>query len=298
MLVTSQTTPPAGYRLNAKQVLAIASRSPAVKAELRRHPHAVPYEYTKGYPGVAGQLVLRSEARAGADPGLRRRPDRQGHAGVDRLSGGLDDGARLPRRVRAQRQRLVHLDPALHRVRRAVHSLAPAADAVAPRSADAARVLDLAGVLQPRARSGSRFRSSTRSCSTCWRGCWRSGSARGSPASRCARSCRSRWLAVAVVFLMAFRIGLNVLNSNVIDVGYAGVIGADQADPRTAAVRPLAGRQRLRRHLRPGVLLLLRPVPADLRLERHLGLAAGRARGGDLLRREHARRPVSRSAAG
>ena len=36
------------------------------------------------------------------------------------------------------------------------------------------------------------------------------------------------WLAVAIVFLMAFRIGLNVLNSNVIDVGYAGVIGADK----------------------------------------------------------------------
>jgi hypothetical protein len=34
------------------------------------------------------------------------------------------------------------------------------------------------------------------------------------------------WLAVAVVFLVGFRIGLNVTNSNVIDVGYAGVIGA------------------------------------------------------------------------
>jgi hypothetical protein len=33
---------------------------------------------------------------------------------------------------------------------------------------------------------------------------------------------------VAIVFLMAFRIGLNVLNSNVIDVGFAGVIGADK----------------------------------------------------------------------
>jgi hypothetical protein len=30
------------------------------------------------------------------------------------------------------------------------------------------------------------------------------------------------------VFLMAFRIGLNILNSNVIDVGYSGVIGADK----------------------------------------------------------------------
>jgi hypothetical protein len=36
------------------------------------------------------------------------------------------------------------------------------------------------------------------------------------------------WLLVAVVFLAAFRIGLNVADSNVIDVGYAGVIGADR----------------------------------------------------------------------
>ena len=35
------------------------------------------------------------------------------------------------------------------------------------------------------------------------------------------------WLAVAVVFLVGFRIGLNVESSNVIDVGYSGVIGAD-----------------------------------------------------------------------
>jgi len=36
------------------------------------------------------------------------------------------------------------------------------------------------------------------------------------------------WLAVGVMFLVGFRIGLNVVNSNVIDVGYAGVIGADK----------------------------------------------------------------------
>ncbi|MFL5975326.1 MAG: hypothetical protein ACJ76G_09330, partial [Solirubrobacterales bacterium] len=35
------------------------------------------------------------------------------------------------------------------------------------------------------------------------------------------------WLAVAIVFLIGFRVGLNVTNSNVIDVGYSGVIGAD-----------------------------------------------------------------------
>jgi hypothetical protein len=36
------------------------------------------------------------------------------------------------------------------------------------------------------------------------------------------------WLVVGIVFLAAFRIGLNVVDSNVIDVGYAGVIGADR----------------------------------------------------------------------
>ena len=37
-----------------------------------------------------------------------------------------------------------------------------------------------------------------------------------------------RWLAVGIVFLLAFRIGLNITDSNVIDVGYAGVVGADR----------------------------------------------------------------------
>lgn len=36
------------------------------------------------------------------------------------------------------------------------------------------------------------------------------------------------WLAFGVVFLLGFRIGLNVTDANVIDVGYAGVIGADK----------------------------------------------------------------------
>jgi hypothetical protein len=36
------------------------------------------------------------------------------------------------------------------------------------------------------------------------------------------------WLVVGLVFLGVFRIGLNVADSNVIDVGYAGVIGADR----------------------------------------------------------------------
>jgi hypothetical protein len=36
------------------------------------------------------------------------------------------------------------------------------------------------------------------------------------------------WLAIAIVFLIGFRIALNVTDSNVVDVGYAGVIGAER----------------------------------------------------------------------
>ena len=36
------------------------------------------------------------------------------------------------------------------------------------------------------------------------------------------------WLVIGIIFLVGFRIGLNVTNSNVIDVGYAGVIGASK----------------------------------------------------------------------
>jgi hypothetical protein len=36
------------------------------------------------------------------------------------------------------------------------------------------------------------------------------------------------WLGLAVVFLVGFRVALNVVDSSVIDVGYAGVIGADK----------------------------------------------------------------------
>ncbi len=46
-----------------------------------------------------------------------------------------------------------------------------------------------------------------------------------------------RWLVFGVVFLLGFRIALNVVDSNVIDVGYAGVIGAH----KIADGKPLYG---------------------------------------------------------
>jgi hypothetical protein len=47
----------------------------------------------------------------------------------------------------------------------------------------------------------------------------------------------ARWLAVGVVFLLGFRVALNVTDANVIDVGYAGVIGAQ----RVSDGKPLYG---------------------------------------------------------
>jgi hypothetical protein len=39
---------------------------------------------------------------------------------------------------------------------------------------------------------------------------------------------RASWLLIAALFLMGFRVGLNMADSGAIDVGYAGVVGADR----------------------------------------------------------------------
>ena len=80
------------------------------------------------------------------------------------------------------------------------------------------------------------------------------------------------WLAVGLVFLVAFRAGLNVVDSNVIDVGYSGVIGADRiVDGDELYGERFASRQRARRHLRARQLPLLRAVRAGSELERLAG---------------------------
>ncbi len=150
VLVTSQTKPPAGYRLSANQVLAIASRSPVVKAELRRHRHAVPYEYTKGYP--EWQVSWFSDQKPARELIQVYVDDRTGK--VTQSWTGFQVAWTMARGYHGAFGRdvndwfiwipmcLVFVGP--------VHSLAPAADAAASGSADAARLLDFAGVLQPR----------------------------------------------------------------------------------------------------------------------------------------------------
>ena len=100
------------------------------------------------------------------------------------------------------------------------------------------------------------------------------------------------WIAVLLVFLVGFRIGLNVTNSNVIDVGYAGVIGADKLLHGKQLYGNWPSRQRAGGHLRPGQLRRVRPVPRRVRVERDLGRPPRRACGSDRLRPADADRAV------
>ncbi len=106
--------------------------------------------------------------------------------------------------------------------------------AAAPRPAGAARVLGLARVLQPREpRHVGPARVSVHALPA-GRGCWRSPPAADGRATPLRLAVPPPGSTVAIIFLVGFRIGLNVTNSNVIDVGYAGVIGAHKLVQRPA----------------------------------------------------------------
>ena len=70
-----------------------------------------------------------------------------------------------------------------------------------------------------------------------------------------------RWLGAGALVLLAARIGLNIVDSNVIDVGFASVIGADHIlDGEPLYGEGFARRPAERRHLRPDDLPRLRAV--------------------------------------
>ncbi len=229
VLVTSQTVPPKGYRLTAAAVEKIAAASPTARAELRRHPTLVPYEYTKG-PGrwqvswftagknqrellqvyVSDSTGQVTEAWTGFQvawtmargyPGAFGRQVNAWYVWLPACLVFLLPF--LPLRP-LRRPGLLHLD-LLMLVGFSV-SLAFFNHANLGLSVPLAYpfLLYLLGRLLALAFGRGRPRRPLRLLV---------------PVS---------WLAVAVVFLVGFRVGLNVSNSNVIDVGYAGVIGADK----------------------------------------------------------------------
>ncbi len=229
VLVTSQTVPPRGYRLTAAVVEKIAAASSTARAELRRHPTLVPYEYTKG-PGrwqvswfTAGknqrellQVYVSDSTRqvteawtgfqvawtmARGYPGAFGRQVNAWYVWLPACL--LFLLPFLPLRP-LRRPSLLHLD-LLVLVAFSV-SLAFFNHADLGLSVPLAYpfLLYVLGRLLAL------------------------GFGRGRPRRPLRLLVPVSWLAIAVVFLVGFRIGLNVTNSNVIDVGYAGVIGADK----------------------------------------------------------------------
>ncbi len=227
VLVPSQDTPPHGYRLNARQVRAIASRTPVIVAELRRHPRLIPYEYTKG-PG-RWQVSWFSSGRHQKE---------MAQVYVDDASGRVTEAwtgfqvawtmargypGAFGRRVNAwyvwlplcllfalpfvpwrRRPGLLHLDLAVL----LAFSISLAFFNHARIGLSVPLVYPLLLYLLVRMLLLA--------------------AGRGRPRRPLQLLVPASWLAVGVVFLVGFRIGLDVTNSNVIDVGYAGVIGADK----------------------------------------------------------------------
>jgi hypothetical protein len=227
VLVTSLTTPPSGYRLTAAKVLALARADPRVRAELRNHSKAVAYEYTKGFP--TWQVSWFSHTK----------PQRELlQVYVDDNTGAVTQAwtgfqvawtmargypGAFGRRVNAwyiwiplciafavpfipwrRRPTLWHLD---------ILVLLSFSISLAFFN-HAAIGLSVPLVYPPLIYLMIRLLLLA--------------NGRGRPSRPLHTLAPTSWLAVGTVFLMAFRIGLNILNSNVIDVGYSGVIGADK----------------------------------------------------------------------
>ncbi|HYZ81585.1 MAG TPA: glycosyltransferase family 87 protein [Solirubrobacteraceae bacterium] len=233
VLVTSLTTPPAGYRLTARRVLEIAERDPRVKAELRKHPRAVAYEYTKGPP--TWQVSWFSHTK----------PQRELlQVYVDDNTGAVTQAwtgfqvawtmargypGAFGRRVNAwyiwvplcllfaapfipwhRKPSLWHLD-----------ILVLESFSISLAFFNNAKIgLSVPLVYPPLIYLLVRLLMIA--------------NGRGRPRRPLTTIAPTSWLAIGTVFLMAFRIGLNILNSNVIDVGYSGVIGADKLIHGTA----------------------------------------------------------------
>ena len=227
VLVTSQDKSPAGYRLTAATVEKIAAGDGKIRAELRRHRNAIPYEYTKGpgrwqvswFSAGANQKEL---AQVYVDDASGKVTEAWTGFQVAWTMARGSPGA-FGRRVNAwyvwiplcllfvapfvpwrRRPSLLHLDLAV--LLAFSISLAFFNHALIGLSVPLAYPFLLYLLVRMLLLAFGR----------------------GRPREPLRLFVPASWLAVAIVFLVGFRIGLNVTDSNVIDVGYAGVIGADK----------------------------------------------------------------------
>ena len=238
VLVTSQTTPPKGYRLTAAQVERIAAASLAIRAELRRHPQATAYEYTKG--SGQWQVSWFSAGRHQVELAQVYVDDATG--AVTHVWTGFQVAWTMARGYPGAFGRRVNAWYVWLPL--CVLFLAPFLPWRRTRlSADGRRQrrwsllhLDLLVLLGPSI-SLAFFNHGTIGLSTPLMYPFMLyllvrmlllGFGRGRPREPLRLSWSVAWLAILMVFLVGFRIGLNLANSNVIDVGYSGVIGADK----------------------------------------------------------------------
>jgi hypothetical protein len=238
VLVTDHTTPPKGYVLTGAQVQRIAQDSLAIKAELRRHPDAIPYVYTKG-PGQ-WQVSWFSSGKHQVELAQVYIDDATG--AVTQVWTGFQVAWTMARGYPGAFGRRVNAWYVW--VPLCLLFMAPFVPLRRTRlRADGRRrrawsllQLDLL-VLVSLSLSLAFFNHATIGLSTpliypfmlyLLVRMLLLGFGRGRPREPLRLFVPVTWLAIGTVFLVGFRIGLNVVNSNVIDVGYAGVIGADK----------------------------------------------------------------------
>jgi hypothetical protein len=229
-LVSSMSASPAGFRLTGNQVLAVARRNATVIAELRKYPHLVSYVYTRTYPvWQVSWFTPPSTKRAQIEMVQLYVDDTTG--AVTQVWTGYQVAWTMARGYPGAFGRKVT----------ALYIWLPLcllfiAPFIPWRRRPTLWHLDLLMLLGMSVSLGFFNRADlglsvpliypfmlyffVRLLLLAW--------GRGIPRAplRCVIS--TRWLAVMLIFLVAFRIGLNVVNSNVIDVGYAGVIGASK----------------------------------------------------------------------
>ena len=203
VLVTAQNVPPKGYRLTAAEVEKIAAATLTIRAELGRHPKAIPYEYTKG-PGQWQVSWFSLRAQAGrARAGLHRRRRRRASPRSGRAS---RSPGRWPAAIRARSgggstRGTCGSRCACCSSRRSCRGAAagcPTAAANAAPGRCCTSTCSRCSACRSRwrssttRRSGSRRRRSTRSCCTCSCACCCSGSGAAGREGRCVCSYRSR----------------------------------------------------------------------------------------------------------
>ena len=225
VLVTTHATPPAGYRLTADQAERIAARVPKIRASVRHSRGSYPAEYTKG-PG-RWQISWftprgREIAQVYVDDASGRVTEAWTGFQVAWTMARGYPGA-FGRRVNAwyvwlplcvlfiapflslrRRPSLLHIDLLML----LGFSISLAFFNHANLGLSVPLAYPFLGYLLLRMLFLAR--------------------GRGVPRQPLRLLVPASWLVVAIVFLVGFRVGLNVVNSNVIDVGYAGVIGADR----------------------------------------------------------------------